>query len=82
MGKSDDLLTQHEFAIQHGVRLSSLSKWLSLERDDLPPKVKFQKFVCPIQLSNSHCEIIRIYFSICLLEAASYMVYGLWTMQL
>jgi transposase-like protein len=34
-------LTQSDFAIQHGVGLSTLSKWLRLEREAVPAKVKF-----------------------------------------
>jgi transposase-like protein len=33
-------LTQQDFATQHGVGLSTLSKWLRLERDAVPAKVK------------------------------------------
>jgi transposase-like protein len=36
-------LTQSEFAAQHGVELSSLSRWLRLERDAVPAKIKFQE---------------------------------------
>lgn len=36
-------LTQQEFANQHGVGLSSLSRWLRLEREAGHPKVKFQE---------------------------------------
>jgi transposase-like protein len=41
-------LTQHDFATQNGVGLSTLSKWLRLERDAVPPKVEFQE----VRLSN------------------------------
>jgi hypothetical protein len=43
---------QQEFANQHGVGLSSLSRWLRLERDAVPPKVKFQE-VPPSLISRS-----------------------------
>jgi transposase-like protein len=36
-------LTQRDFATRHGVGLSTLSKWLRLERDAVPAKVKFQE---------------------------------------
>jgi transposase-like protein len=40
-------LTQSEFATQHGVGLSTLSKWLRLERDAVPAKVDFQEVRIP-----------------------------------
>jgi transposase-like protein len=43
-------LTQNEFATQHGVGLSTLSKWLRLERDAVPAKVKFQEVRLPIPM--------------------------------
>jgi hypothetical protein len=36
-------LTQSEFATQNGVGLSTLSKWLRLERETVLAKVKFQE---------------------------------------
>ena len=36
-------LTQRDFANQHGVGLSTLVKWLRVERDAKPSKVKFQE---------------------------------------
>ena len=42
-------LTLRDFAARHGVGLSTLSKWLRLERDAGKPKVKFQE----IRLPNS-----------------------------
>ena len=42
-------LTQNEFAAQYNIGLSSLSRWLRLERKAVPPKVKFQE----VRLSNS-----------------------------
>jgi len=35
--------TPKQFAAQHGVGLSTLSKWLRVERETLPPKAKFQE---------------------------------------
>jgi hypothetical protein len=40
-------LTQSEFANQHGVGLSTLSKWLRLEREVPSPKVKFHEMRLP-----------------------------------
>jgi transposase-like protein len=40
-------LTQSEFASHHGGGLSTLSKWLRLERDAVPAKVKFQEVRLP-----------------------------------
>ncbi len=42
-------LTLKQFATRHGVGLSTLSKWLRLERDAIPAKVKFQE----VRLSNA-----------------------------
>ena len=39
-------LTLKQFATQHGVGLSTLSKWLHLERDAVPAKAKFQEVRC------------------------------------
>jgi hypothetical protein len=41
-------IKQRDFAVRHGVGLSTLSKWLRLERDAVPAKVKFQE----VRLSN------------------------------
>jgi transposase-like protein len=35
--------TQREFATQHAIGMSTLSKWLRLEREAPAPKVKFQE---------------------------------------
>jgi len=40
-------LTLKQFAARHGVGLSTLSKWLRLERDAAPTKVKFQEVQLP-----------------------------------
>ena len=40
-------LTQRDFAKHHGVGLSTLVKLLRLERDAVPPKVKFQEVRLP-----------------------------------
>jgi transposase-like protein len=51
-------LTQSEFANQHGVGLSTLSKWLRLERDAVPQKVKFQEVRMPDPASRWPVEVI------------------------
>jgi transposase-like protein len=40
-------LTLRDFATRHGVGLSTLSKWLRLERDAVSAKVKFQEVQLP-----------------------------------
>jgi len=40
-------MTQRDFAARHGVGLSTLSKWLRLERDAVSTKVKFQEVRLP-----------------------------------
>ena len=51
-------LTQHEFATQHGVGLSTLSKWLRLERDAVPAKVKFQEVRLPSPATRWPIEVV------------------------
>jgi hypothetical protein len=51
-------LTQHNFATQHGVGLSTLSKWLCLERDAVPAKVKFQEVRLPNPASRWPVEVV------------------------
>ena len=51
-------LTQSEFATQHGVGLSTLSKWLRLERDAVPAKVKFQEVRLPNPSSRWPVEVV------------------------
>jgi hypothetical protein len=36
-------MTQRDFANGHGVGLSTLNKWLRLERNAAPPKMKFKE---------------------------------------
>jgi hypothetical protein len=50
--------TQSEFATQHGVGLSTLSKWLRLERDAVPAKVKFQEVHLPNPVSKWPVEVV------------------------
>jgi transposase-like protein len=51
-------LTQSEFTNQHGVGLSTLSKWLRLEREAVPAKVKFQEFRLPSPTSRWPVEVV------------------------
>jgi transposase-like protein len=51
-------LTQNEFAAQHHIGLSSLSRWLRLERDAVPPKVKFQEVRLPNPASRWPVEVV------------------------
>src|SRR5271167_4875260 len=51
-------LTQSEFATQHGVGLSTLSKWLRLEREAAPAKVKFQEVRLPNPVSRWPVEVV------------------------
>jgi transposase-like protein len=60
-------LTQSEFATQHGVGLSTLSKWLRLERNAIPTKVKFQEVRlpslaarCPVEVVSPKGWIVRL----------------------
>ena len=40
-------LNQRDFAARHGIGLSTLSKWVRLERDAVPAKIKFQELRLP-----------------------------------
>jgi hypothetical protein len=51
-------LTQSDFASQHGVGLSTLGKWLRLERDAEPAKVKFQEVRLPSPASCWPIEVV------------------------
>ena len=60
--------TQSEFATQHGVGLSTLSKWLRLERDSVPAKVAFQEVRLsspvkhwPIEVVSPQGWIVRLH---------------------
>jgi len=48
-----------DFATRHGVGLSALSKWLRLERDAVPAKVKFQEVRLPSPASRWPVEIVN-----------------------
>jgi transposase-like protein len=52
--------TQSEFATQHGVGLSTLSKWLRLERDAVPAKVAFQEVRLPSPGQHRPIEVISL----------------------
>jgi hypothetical protein len=51
-------LTLKQFAARHGVGLSTLSKWLSVERDAAPPKVNFQEVRLPNPTSHWPVEVV------------------------
>jgi transposase-like protein len=51
-------LTQSEFATQHGVGLSTLNKWLRLERDGVPAKVAFQEVRLPSPVKPWPIEVV------------------------
>lgn len=60
--------TQSEFATQHGVGLSTLGKWLRLERDSVPAKVAFQEVRLsspvkhwPIEVVSPQGWIVRLH---------------------
>jgi 2-polyprenyl-6-methoxyphenol hydroxylase-like FAD-dependent oxidoreductase len=51
-------LTQSDFATQHGVGLSTLSKWLRLERNAVPARAKFQEVRLPSPASRGPIEVV------------------------
>ena len=51
-------LTQRNFAHRHGVGLSTLVKWLRLERDSVPAKVKFQEVRLPNPAPRWPVEVV------------------------
>ena len=51
-------LTLRDFATHHGVGLSTLSKWLRLEREAVPAKVKFQEVRLPSPASRWPVELV------------------------
>jgi transposase-like protein len=51
-------IKQRDFAIQHGVGLSTLSKWLRLERDAVPARIKFQEVRLPSPASRWPVEVV------------------------
>ncbi|MGD0615444.1 MAG: hypothetical protein ABSA69_08415 [Verrucomicrobiota bacterium] len=61
------LLILRGFATRHGVGLSTLIKWLRLERDAVPAKVKFQEVRLsspasrwPVEVVSSQGWIVRL----------------------
>jgi transposase-like protein len=60
-------LTRKDFAARHGIGFSTLSKWVRLERDAVPAKVKFQEVrlhnptLCwPIEVVSPQGWIVRL----------------------
>jgi transposase-like protein len=60
-------IKQRDFALRHGVGLSTLSKWLRLERDAVPAKVRFQEVQLPnpaprwpVEVVNPQGWIVRV----------------------
>ena len=60
-------LAQREFANQHAIGMSTLSKWLRLERNAIPAKVKFQEVRlpslaarCPVEVVSPQGWIVRL----------------------
>jgi transposase-like protein len=51
-------ITQSKFATQNGVGLSTLSKWLRLEREAPTPEVKFQEVRLPNPASRWLVEVV------------------------
>jgi transposase-like protein len=51
-------LTQREFANRHGVGLSTLVKWLRLEREAVPAKMKFQEVRLPNPAPRWPVEVV------------------------
>jgi transposase-like protein len=51
-------IKQRDFALRHGVGLSTLSKWLRLEREAAPAKVKFQEVRLPSPASRWPVEVV------------------------
>ena len=51
-------LTQRDFATRHRIGYSTLSKWLRLERDAVPAKVKFQEVRLPNPTPRWPIEVV------------------------
>ena len=51
-------MTQRDFANSHGVGLSTLVKWLRVEREAVPAKVKFQEVVLPNPAARWPVEVV------------------------
>jgi transposase-like protein len=51
-------LTQRDFAARHGIGLSTLCKWVRLERDAVPAKIKFQEVALPNPTPRWPIEVV------------------------
>jgi hypothetical protein len=51
-------LSQYDFSKQHGIGLSTLNRWLRLEREAVPPKVKFREVRLPNPASRWPVEVV------------------------
>ena len=51
-------MTQRDFANRHGVGLSTLNKWLRLESETVPAKVKFQELRLPNPAPRWPVEVV------------------------
>ena len=51
-------MTQRDFASNNGVGLSTLVKWLRVEREAVPAKVKFQEVRLPNPASRWPVEVV------------------------
>jgi transposase-like protein len=51
-------IKQRDFATRYGVGLSTLSKWLRLECDAVPARVKFQEVRLPNPASRWPIEVV------------------------
>jgi hypothetical protein len=52
-------LTQRDFATRYGVGLSTLSKWLRVEKEAASPPVKFQEVILPKTPMRYALEVVR-----------------------
>jgi hypothetical protein len=81
---TDETLVERIYLLDGGVHHFQARPWRSrntlhceFARKFLRTNLGWRIRALSFHLSNSHRETIRIHFSICLFEAASYMVYGL-----
>lgn len=51
--------SQREFAVRHGLGLSTLFKWLQQERKQGQPSVSFQEVVLPSTLGHWAVEVVN-----------------------
>jgi len=64
-------MTQRDFANSHGVGLSTLNKWLRLERNAPPAKVKFKEIGLLKPVSSWPVEVVSPQGWIVRLQAGS-----------